>query len=101
MGFLQYIFIPTVFFCYTNNTSEEIVTPTASKKELLEEIKTLCRNENSIVEIEYFIDKAYNLCELNKCHLIEELKKYCLEFNRQWEKIPEYFILIYILVVKK
>ncbi len=74
LGFLQYIFIPTVFFCYTNNTSEEIVTPTASKKELLEEIKTLCRNENSIVEIEYFIDKAYNLCELNKCHLIEELK---------------------------
>ncbi|NFS20893.1 hypothetical protein FDE82_01915 [Clostridium botulinum] len=91
LGFVKYIFIPTVFFCYTNNTNEEIVTPIVSKEELLGEIKTLCRNENSIVEIEYFIDKAYNLCELNECHLIEELKKYCLEFNRQWEKNARIF----------
>lgn len=32
LGFVKYIFIPTVFFCYVNNTSEEIVTPIASKK---------------------------------------------------------------------
>ncbi|MBY6758035.1 hypothetical protein HYH82_12055 [Clostridium botulinum] len=91
LWFVQYIFIPTVFFCYVDNTSEELVTPIASKEELLEEIKTLCRNENSIVEIEYFIDKAYNLCELSELHLIEGLKKYCLEFNRQWEKNTRIF----------
>ncbi|EKN42657.1 hypothetical protein CFSAN001627_05392, partial [Clostridium botulinum CFSAN001627] len=91
LGFVQYIFIPTVFFCYVDNTSEELVTPIASKEELLGEIKTLCRNENSIVEIECFIDKAYNLCKLSEFHLIEGLKKYCLEFNRKWEKNTRIF----------
>ncbi|EPY2276898.1 hypothetical protein ACXAT3_001626 [Clostridium sporogenes] len=91
LGFIQYIFIPTVFFCYVNNTSEEIVTPIASKEELLEEIKTLCKNEGSIIEIEYFINKAYNLSELSEYQLIDELKKYCLEFNRKWEEKTKIF----------
>ncbi|KEI85209.1 hypothetical protein N493_17140 [Clostridium botulinum B2 433] len=86
LGFVKYIFIPTVFFCYTNNTNEEIVTPIASKKELLEEIKTLCENKDSIIKIEYFINKAYDLSELSGYQLIDELKKYCLEFNRKWEE---------------
>ncbi|MBD5637102.1 hypothetical protein HYI18_00380 [Clostridium botulinum] len=91
LGFIQYIFIPTVFFCYVNNTSDEIVTPIASKEELLEEIKTLCKNEGSIIEIEYFINKAYNLSELSEYELIDELKKYCVEFNRRWEKKTKIF----------
>ncbi|KEI95403.1 hypothetical protein N494_16625 [Clostridium botulinum A2B7 92] len=86
LGFVQYIFIPTVFFYYVNNASEEVVTPIASKEELLEEIKTLCKNEDSIIKIEYFINKAYDLSELSRYQLIDELKKYCLEFNRKWEE---------------
>ncbi|WP_061309973.1 hypothetical protein [Clostridium botulinum] len=91
LGFVQYIFIPTVFFCYVDNTSEEIVTPIVSKEELLEEIKTLCKNEDSIIKIEYFINKAYDLCELSECQLIDELKKYFLEFNRKWEEKTRVF----------
>ncbi|AUM97193.1 TPA: hypothetical protein LA742_000847 [Clostridium botulinum] len=91
LGFIQYIFIPTVFFCYVNNTSDEIVTPIASKEELLEEIKTLCKNEDSIIKIEYFINKAYNLSELREYQIIDELKKYCLEFNRKWEEKTKIF----------
>ncbi|KOR24531.1 hypothetical protein ACFLKB_02170 [Clostridium sp. FAM 1755] len=91
LGFIKYIFIPTVFFCYVNNTSTEIVTPIASKEELLQEIKTLCNDKDSMVTIEYFINKAYNLCELSKYQLIDELKNYCLEFNRQWERNTRVF----------
>ncbi|HCL4438937.1 hypothetical protein AL714_03245 [Clostridium botulinum] len=91
LEFVQYIFIPTVLFCYVNNTSEEIVTPIASKKELLEEIKTLCENKDSIIKIEYFINKAYDLSELSGYQLIDELKKYCLEFNRKWEEKTRVF----------
>lgn len=91
LGFIKYIFIPTVFFCYVNNTSTEIVTPIASKEELLQEIKTLCNDKDSMVTIEYFINKAYNLCELSEYQLIDELKNYCLEFNRQWERNTRVF----------
>ncbi len=63
---------------------------------MLEEIKTLCKNEGSIIEIEYFINKAYNLSELSEYELIDELKKYCLEFNRKWkEKTKIFHISIY------
>ncbi|EJO5346841.1 hypothetical protein NRP93_000902 [Clostridium botulinum] len=90
LGFIKYIFIPTVFFCYVNKASEEIVTPIACREELLEEIKKLGK-EDSMTKIEYFINNLYNLSELSEGNIIDELKKYCLEFNTQWEQKSRVF----------
>lgn len=91
LGFVKYIFIPTVFFFNANSKTKEIITPIAYKEELLEEINILCKEKDSTEKIEYFINKIYDLCELDQHKRIDELKKYCYEFNTQWQDSTRIF----------
>ena len=86
LGFIQYVFMPTVFFCYVNDRNKDILTPIGSKEELIKEIKALCEKEDVICKMKYFINEIDGLWALNESQLIDELKKYCCEFNRAWHE---------------
>lgn len=91
LGFVQYIFLPTVFYYAMHPEIDRLVVPVLSSEEFLEQI----RESDSVhrLAMSGFVYEALSLWNQPEHRQAKALEKFCARFNRYWEQQDSLFCL--------
>lgn len=96
LGFIQYIYLPTVFLSLLNKDND-IVTPICSSEEFIEYIKEYKFDKKYLKTMENNLDEVKENWYLSDEECFLNIKRFCNKFNDMWNKKD---IILYINVFK-
>lgn len=81
LGFIQYVFLPTFYYSFINNT-EDLITPIVSQDKLIMVLKNSGHSRSD--DMIRFLNQVQSMWLLCEFRLSGALQVFCREFNESW-----------------
>lgn len=87
LGFIQHVFLPTSFFTWFDNTSEDFFIPVSPFDIVVEEVKKIHTSfkNTDILNVENDFNFLDTLWDYDSDPLFIELNSFCNKFNSLWD----------------